>query len=104
MYQDRISNHSEIYEVLLENISLVYSILVLSRSIQTAFNMKFSLFIVISTVAGYVAAASIPLEQRDDSCSVVGEYCCTWEGCKDCCTYCELSIDAAQGYCRFDLW
>ncbi|RAH59483.1 hypothetical protein BO85DRAFT_243529 [Aspergillus piperis CBS 112811] len=63
--------------------------------------MRFSLFMAISAFAGYVAAASIPLEQRSYSCSVEGEYCCTWEGCKDCCTYCELSIDDAQGHCAY---
>lgn len=30
------------------------------------------------------------------------QYCCTWLKCKPCCgfTVCDLSIDAAQGYCN----
>ncbi|OJZ79990.1 hypothetical protein ASPFODRAFT_201081 [Aspergillus luchuensis CBS 106.47] len=62
--------------------------------------MRFSLFIAISAIAGYVTAASLPLEERlFGLCIEEDEYCCTWEGCSRCCGYCDLTIDAAQGRC-----
>lgn len=72
---------------------------------RNSYIMRASFLIAISAFAGYVTAASLPLGERaDEDCTVAGEYCCTWEGCKDCCGECDLRIDSAQGYCLFDFW
>ncbi|PWY62195.1 hypothetical protein BO83DRAFT_383522 [Aspergillus eucalypticola CBS 122712] len=74
--------------------------------------MKLFALLALTASFGMASASNAYLSNRQDfpddqQCVQVGEYCCTWEGCADCCsnllTKCDLSIDAAQGKCVWDI-